>query len=158
MWKVITVILGILLVASIAYNHLQHEVYNQYLLDLQEEYMETYNLYQTLQQKYYKFQQIRTSQHVVFTAFNPVPEQTDDTPMITASGHPVDSRTLAISWDLRSRYAFGDTVYVILPLVVRDVMHPRWRNRADIMLWKYDDAIQFGVRQGWLLQFHQEGV
>ncbi len=92
---------------------------------------------------------------VTVTMYHPVPNQTDATPYITASGfqlnrkNPKKHRIIAISRDLRKKLNFGDTV--ILQgigkwdgeYVVHDVMNKRFRNRIDILINPNDDATMF---------------
>ena len=83
---------------------------------------------------------------VKVTMYTVSPEQTDSTPLITASGYKLDSlnpkkhKIIAISRDLKRKYKFGtkvrikgagrfDGVYV-----VRDVMASRWRKKIDILV------------------------
>lgn len=83
---------------------------------------------------------------VKVTMYTISPDQTDSTPLITASGFKLDSinpkkhKIIAVSRDLKKKYRFGtkvrikgagkfDGVYV-----VRDVMAKRWRNKIDILV------------------------
>jgi len=91
---------------------------------------------------------------VVFTAYNAHESQTDNTPTITASGATVAEGQIALSRDLLNVYGmggdleWGDTVWVVLPMRVEDSMNSRWRNRADLYMTHYVDAIKFGKKQG----------
>lgn len=87
---------------------------------------------------------------VTVTVYHAVEGQCDDTPDILADGTRIDVRKAgsyrfcALSRDLLSRwdgpYAYGDTVYVENaghlsgPWIVRDTMHPRWKNRVDLLV------------------------
>lgn len=85
---------------------------------------------------------------VTATIYHAVPEQTDDTPHITASGYkinmkdPLSDRIIAVSWDLENVYGFrmGDMVHVqgtgILDGIwfVRDRMNKRFRKRIDFLV------------------------
>ena len=44
--------------------------------------------------------------------------------------------------------AYGDTVWVVMPMQVEDTMNKRWRKRGDIYMLDYQQAIQFGKRSG----------
>lgn len=85
------------------------------------------------------------------TIYHAVPEQTDSTPMITASGldlegHNVkDLRVCALSRDLLSRWGgpieYGDQIYIDLPdpelsgwWTVEDTMAKRWKNHIDLLV------------------------
>ncbi len=104
---------------------------------------------------------------VTATIYQPVPEQCDDDPHITADGSVIDIRVpssynyLAVSRDLHARYggplSFGDKVYLanVGPLdgfyEVRDLMNARWTERVDILagmgadLARYDRAVVIPV-------------
>lgn len=80
------------------------------------------------------------------TAYNSLPEQTDSTPFITASGTHVRHGVLAanflpIGTKVKIPALYGDQVFV-----VEDRMNPRYTQRVDIWMESYDDARQFGVR------------
>lgn len=84
--------------------------------------------------------------NVTATAYNSVPEQTDDTPFITASGSHVRFGVLAanflpIGTKVRIPDVFGDQIFV-----VEDRMNPRYTKRIDIWMEEIPDARQFGVR------------
>lgn len=85
------------------------------------------------------------------TIYHAVPEQTDSTPMITASnlnltGLDLEAeRICALSRDLLKRWGgpiqYGDQVYLDLPdpelrgwWTVEDTMAARWTNRADLLV------------------------
>lgn len=100
---------------------------------------------------------------VTVTIYHPVPEQTDSTPDITASGKKINIRKagsyriVAVSRDLLSRWggplSYGDVVYIDNAgslsgwYVVEDTMHPRWKKRVDILrspgapLAKFNEAM-----------------
>lgn len=81
--------------------------------------------------------------------------QTDSTPLITASGFKLDSinpgkhRIIAVSWDLKKLFKYGDKVRVEGigkydgVYVVRDLMHSRWEKKIDILIDPTDKAISF---------------
>ena len=91
------------------------------------------------------------SDTVTVTTYTTDPSETDEEPLITASGFKVDSlnprrhKIIAVSRDLKKRYPFGskvkikglgkkyDGVYK-----VEDVMHSRWRKKIDILINKKD--------------------
>ena len=85
---------------------------------------------------------------VTVTMYHPVPEQTDDTPNITADGTIIkvnnasDYRYVAVSRNMLVNYggflAYGDYVFVDAGIKsgvyqVRDTMARRWMNRIDIL-------------------------
>ena len=100
---------------------------------------------------------------VTATMYRPRPEETDDTPTITADGTIIDAvsahthRYVALSRDLLSRWGvpfdYGD--YIIIENAgdhsgiwqVRDTMAPRWTKRVDFLMsinhkpFKYEDVV-----------------
>lgn len=106
-------------------------------------------------------------QKIILTAYTSHHSQTDDTPDITASGSRTSFQTLALSQDLISHYNrldtlgihFGDTVKVVIvkDCIVEDIMNLRFTNRADIWTVDYDDAIEFGVNEAFLIYEKAEG-
>ena len=87
---------------------------------------------------------------VVATAYSSTPDQTDDTPCLTANGYDVceanveniiAANFLKLKTKVRIPDLYGDQIFT-----VQDRMHPRFDNRID--LWKTDRAraIEFGKR------------
>ncbi|NQV16022.1 hypothetical protein HQ531_11240 [bacterium] len=91
---------------------------------------------------------------LVFTAYNALVGQTDDSPNITASNKEIFPGVLALSRELISRYGqggdiqYGDKVWVVVPMQVEDTMNKRWRGRGDVFMMDYDKARQFGRKSG----------
>ncbi len=91
---------------------------------------------------------------LVFTAYNALVGQTDDTPNITASNKQIFPGVLALSRELITRYGYGgninygDKVWMVVPMQVEDTMNKRWRERGDVYMLNYDEARQFGRRSG----------
>jgi 3D (Asp-Asp-Asp) domain-containing protein len=84
---------------------------------------------------------------VTVTTYTTDPSETDEEPLITASGFKLDSlnprrhKIIAVSRDLKKRYPFGSKVRVKGlgkkydgVYRVEDVMHSRWRNKIDLLL------------------------
>lgn len=96
---------------------------------------------------------------LVFTAYNALVGQTDDTPNITASNKEIFPGVLALSRELISRYGhggnidYGDKVWVVVPMQVEDTMNKRWRGRGDVYMLDYHKAVRFGRKSGIL--YHQ---
>ncbi len=96
---------------------------------------------------------------LVFTAYNALVNQTDDTPNITASNKEIFPGVLALSRELITRYGhggdiqYGDKVWVVVPMQVEDTMNKRWRGRGDVFMLDYGQAVQFGRKSGIL--YHQ---
>jgi len=101
----------------------------------------------------------KTINDVTFTSYNPTEAQTDSDPFITASGDSVDEWTLAVSRDMLIKhspdgiFSYSDTVYAIIPMVVRDTMNKRYEKRADILSFDAELSKMFGKRKGYLAQF-----
>ena len=91
---------------------------------------------------------------VEITAYNPVVEQTDETPFIMASGKTVYQGAVALSRDLERDLGlkFGDTIEIdgIGRFMFEDRMHRRWKRRVDILLFSPEKARRFGVRKSFL--------
>jgi len=83
---------------------------------------------------------------VTVTTYTVSEEQTDSTPLITASGYKLDSinpkkqKVIAISRDLKRKYKFGQKVRVKGAgkldgiYTVRDLMASRWTKKIDILI------------------------
>jgi 3D (Asp-Asp-Asp) domain-containing protein len=93
---------------------------------------------------------LRTSVHAI-TAYNSLPEQTNDQPCITANGfnvckHGIEdtiaANFLRFGTKVRIPDLFGDRIFI-----VRDRMNQRYPDRVDIWMLERDDAIQFGIRR-----------
>ena len=83
---------------------------------------------------------------VTASAYNSVPEQTDSTPFITASGTTVRHGVLAanflpIGTQVTIPDIYGDQIFV-----VEDRMNARYQNNVDIWMENVADARQFGRR------------
>lgn len=84
--------------------------------------------------------------YVTVTAYSSTPDQTDDSPFITANGTWVHDGTLAANFlrfgtKVRLPDYSGDKVYV-----VEDRMNQRYTYRADIWMESREAAKQFGVK------------
>lgn len=83
---------------------------------------------------------------VSLTTYTITTQETDDEPLITASGFTLDSvnpkkhRVIAISRDLREKFGFGDKVKLENAgkfngiWFIRDLMHKKWKKRIDILI------------------------
>lgn len=90
---------------------------------------------------------VRTYAAVPFSAYTSRPEETDDTPFITADGSHVADGIIAANFlkfgtKVRIPKLFGDKVFE-----VHDRMNKRYPYKIDIWMEKYSDAIQFGVKR-----------
>jgi hypothetical protein len=87
------------------------------------------------------------------TPYQPVPEQCQGNPLITADGSHIDTvalrsgelRWCALSRDLLKRWGgrfdYGDSLYIAHPRlggwwVVRDCMAGRFTNSVDLLTWE----------------------
>jgi 3D (Asp-Asp-Asp) domain-containing protein len=85
--------------------------------------------------------------YVTVTAYSSTPDQTDDSPFITANGSWVHEGTLAANFlpfgtKVRFPDYSGDKNYV-----VEDRMNQRYTYRADIWMESREAAKQFGIRK-----------
>ena len=83
---------------------------------------------------------------VTVTTYSVSEGETDSTPLLTASGfkinpkNPKKHRIIAVSRDLKRKYRFGQKVKITNAgkyngvYVVRDLMHPRWKKKIDILI------------------------
>ncbi|HOB89896.1 MAG TPA: hypothetical protein PKG74_01010 [Candidatus Colwellbacteria bacterium] len=81
------------------------------------------------------------------TAYSSTPDQTDDTPFITASGKFVGDGIVAANWlpfgtKIRIPEIFGDKVFE-----VQDRMAPKHDEKLDIWFKTREEALKFGVRK-----------
>ena len=92
---------------------------------------------------------------VTVTTYSPTVEQTDSTPLITASGfkinpaNPKKQRIVAVRRDLKKKYKFGKKIRITGigklsgTYTVRDVMNKRYRKRVDILIGEDDKQTSF---------------
>jgi 3D (Asp-Asp-Asp) domain-containing protein len=83
---------------------------------------------------------------VVASAYNSVPEQTDDTPFITASGTHVRHGVIAANFLPIGTHVTIPDIYGDEIFVVEDRMNERYQNNIDIWMESIADAKQFGRR------------
>ncbi len=87
-----------------------------------------------------------TSMLVTTTAYSSTPDQTDDTPFITASGTQVHEGVVAanflpIGTTIRIPELYGNRVFT-----VEDRMHPRKGYQVDIWFPSKAEALRFGTK------------
>ena len=86
---------------------------------------------------------------VTVTRYNPVIDQCDDDPLITADNSEIDLKKLkanklrwvAVSRDLLGEFSYGDTIRLTCrndpsingKYTIHDCMNKRWKNRVDIL-------------------------
>ena len=92
---------------------------------------------------------------VMVTTYSPTVEQTDSTPLITASGYKINpsnpkrQRIIAVSRDLKRKYKFGKKVRITGigklsgTYTIRDVMNKRYKKRVDILIGEDDKQTSF---------------
>ena len=84
---------------------------------------------------------------VTLTAYSSTPDQTDDTPFITASGALVEDGVVAANFlpfgtRIKIPALFGDKIFI-----VKDRMHQRFSNRLDIWFPDRKTALKFGIQE-----------
>ncbi len=86
---------------------------------------------------------------IILTAYSSTPDQTDETPFVTANGTPVYDGLIAANWlafGTRVKFPelFGDKIFI-----VNDRMHPRFgRGRVDLWLDAPLEQVKaFGVKK-----------
>jgi hypothetical protein len=88
------------------------------------------------------------------TAYNPVRDQTDETPYTMASGKTVYGGAVALSRDLEADLglSFGDLIEIDGLGLFRfeDRMHRRWRRTVDILFFSPERAKRFGIQYSFL--------
>lgn len=95
---------------------------------------------------YTKVTVLRTYEYVPMTAYTSRPEETDDTPFITADGSHVRDGIVAANFlpfgtKIRIPALYGDKIFE-----VHDRMNKRYPYKVDVWMEDYNEAIQFGVR------------
>ena len=88
--------------------------------------------------------------NVIVTAYSSTPDQTDDTPFITASGNwvrdgIVATNILPMGTKIKIPEVYGDRIFV-----VDDRMHPRKKVNVDVWFSSYTEAKNFGVKRTYI--------
>jgi 3D (Asp-Asp-Asp) domain-containing protein len=83
---------------------------------------------------------------ILITAYSSSPEETDDTPLVTASGSSVGPGVVAANFlpfgtKIRLPKLFGDRVFT-----VEDRMNEKHANRVDVWFPSKGEAINFGQK------------
>ncbi|OGZ10478.1 MAG: hypothetical protein A3D67_03610 [Candidatus Lloydbacteria bacterium RIFCSPHIGHO2_02_FULL_51_22] len=81
------------------------------------------------------------------TAYSSTPEETDDTPFITATGNTVRDGIVATNFlpfgtRVQIPEVFGNKIFV-----VDDRMHPRKKDYMDVWMPTKQDALNLGIRR-----------
>lgn len=92
-----------------------------------------------------------TTFDVWVTAYSSTPEETDDTPFITAAGTKVRDGIVALNFlpfgtKVKIPTVFGDKI-----LVVEDRMHPRKAGFVDVWMPTKTAALRFGISRATLI-------
>ncbi len=163
-WKVFSYFLIIFGIANLVYlemvvknfENVSHEYANlisQYNSIIEDD-IKSLKMYEILlnekQAKINEYEEIFRKEKIArlkvhITAYNPVPEQTDDTPEITAYGRKSRPGVIfAASDDIIKKLNLKPGVKMYIPgipskardgmWVFGDKMHPRWKNRIDLMV------------------------
>lgn len=98
---------------------------------------------------------VMDTRSVWITAYSSTPEETDDTPFITASGTRVRdgivaTNLLPFGTKIQIPELFGDKVFV-----VEDRMHERKANNVDVWMPTKSQALKFGVAYSKILVVKQ---
>ncbi|WP_174405306.1 3D domain-containing protein [Desulfovibrio subterraneus] len=83
------------------------------------------------------------------TAYSPRLEETDETPLITASNRKVRHGIVAVSRDLFDQgWVFGRKIYIkkLGIFTIEDLMAGSKRNQIDIFMFDTEQALHFGKR------------
>lgn len=85
------------------------------------------------------------TRRMTVTAYSSTPEETDDTPFITASGTHVRDGIVATNQlpfgaQVQIPEYFGDKIFI-----VEDRMHRRKKNNMDIWMSSKEKALRFGI-------------
>jgi len=97
------------------------------------------------------------AEHEVWlTAYSSAPEETDDTPFITATGNHVRDGIVATNFlpfgtRVKIPEVFGDKIFV-----VDDRMHPRKTDYMDVWMPTKQDALNLGIRRTKILVLDTE--
>ncbi len=91
--------------------------------------------------------EIREVRTMYVTAYSSTPEETDDTPFITASGITVHdgivaTNELPLKTKIRIPALYGDKIFI-----VEDRMNERMKNKVDIWMATKEQAIKFGIKK-----------
>jgi len=92
---------------------------------------------------------------ITVTGYSSTPDQTDDSPYVTASNTRVRQGIVALSRDLLREFTpgapfgYGDRLEIegVGSFLVEDTMNPRYTKRADIWFSTRTAAKRWGVRQ-----------
>lgn len=89
---------------------------------------------------------VSSTMWIFATAYSSTPDQTDDTPFITASGNHVRDGIIAANFlpmytKVRFPTLYGDKIFV-----VEDRMNKRYYYKADIWMKTREEALRFGVK------------
>ena len=81
------------------------------------------------------------------TAYSSSPDETDDTPFITASGTSVHDGVVAtnelpMGTKIQIPAIYGNKIFV-----VEDRMHVRMKNKVDIWMPSKEQALHFGIKK-----------
>ena len=90
---------------------------------------------------------VKKQYNVTATAYSSTPDQTDNTPFITASGTHVRDGIVAANFLPIGTLIIIPEVYGDKVFIVEDRMHERYSSRVDIWFPSRSEAKQFGVKQ-----------
>jgi len=88
----------------------------------------------------------RRTMYITVTAYNSLPEQTDDTPFITAFGTHVRDGIVATNFLPKGTIVRFPDVYGDKEFVVEDRMNSRYYYHMDIWMADRSEAVNFGAK------------
>jgi len=100
---------------------------------------------------------VRAQEKVWLTAYSSTPEETDDTPYLTASGTivrhgVVATNQLPFGTKIQIPELFGEKIFV-----VEDRMHRRKKGFVDIWMPTKEEAKRFGIVRAYILILEETG-
>ena len=96
---------------------------------------------------------IKSINLVSLTTYKTATNETDSSPLITASGlkldslNPIKHRVIAVSRDLKELFSFGDKVKLTNAgkfngiWFIQDLMNKKWKNKIDILINPSDPQV-----------------
>ncbi len=89
------------------------------------------------------------SRTLAVTAYTASPDETDESPVLTASNRPVRLGTVAVSQDLyKNGWSFGKKVYIdsLGVYEINDLVGSQHKRRIDVFMNDRTKALRFGIQ------------
>ena len=118
---------------------------NQNYIRVPELFAQNYSILSNSQEETIKTKKSKVVE-ILITAYSSSPDETDETPFITASGSYVQSGIVAANFlpfgaKIRIPDIFGNQIFV-----VEDRLHERNGDRVDVWMPTKKEALKFGVK------------